>query len=126
MARSENWSPTRSSNCAPQSRDGETEDVAFAEITDRALAVIIFAAEPGEPAPDQNQSVRVIALPRDDRLLRETLLRGSFAHRPVGSVPLEIAVALKLGVIGDLVHRFVGKILQQRSLAQMRGQAAFR
>ena len=122
MARRENWSPSGRPRL-PAKKRGEAEDVAFAEITDGALAVIVFAAEPRKAAADENQSVGIIAFVRDYRFLGETLLSGGFPHRAIGSVPLEVAVALEQGVGRDLLQILIGNIVEQGRFAQMRAEA---
>ena len=81
--------------------------------------MIVFATDAREAAPNQKDSIRVIAFVANERLLREVPPGHVIISGVIRGLPLEISVGFETGGVEHLFESFRGQIIQEGRCAQM-------
>src|SRR5205085_9301361 len=106
----------------------QTNKLSFGEVTKRPLAMVVLAADAGKAAPNQEDSIRVIAFVKNERLFRETATARIiiiFFFGVISGLPLEISVSFETVGVKNLFESFRGEIIQERRCAQMLVETSF-
>ena len=87
--------------------------------------MIVFATNAREAAPNQKNSIRVIAFVKNERLLCETSPGQIIISGVIRGLPLEISVGFETGGVEHLFESFRGQIIQEGRCAQMLVETSF-